>query len=213
MSSIHPSYSVKKRETESADAFQEIEPALISHYAWPENDYRPYAEGKLYRTDDALHVQLLAREPNPKAEFRNFNDQVCKDSCLEFFFSPSPDGQAGYFNFEFNALGTMLAMYGPDRDHRNWIGEDAVRDFGVQAFRNGDNAANTASLWGIRFRIPFRWIEEQSGFTLGPGDVFFGNFYKCGDDTDFPHYGSWSPIVNPQPDFHLPEFFGRLTLD
>ncbi|MHB1455061.1 MAG: carbohydrate-binding family 9-like protein [Saccharofermentanales bacterium] len=35
-----------------------------------------------------------------------------------------------------------------------------------------------------------------------------GNFYKCGDKTDCPHYGCWNPILLPAPDFHVPAFFG-----
>ena len=39
-----------------------------------------------------------------------------------------------------------------------------------------------------------------------------GNFYKCASATSQPHYLSWSPIDTPEPDFHRPEFFGKLTL-
>ena len=41
---------------------------------------------------------------------------------------------------------------------------------------------------------------------------FKGNFYKCGDETKTPHYGSWNPIENPTPDFHRPEGFGELVI-
>jgi hypothetical protein len=34
------------------------------------------------------------------------NQQVYEDSCVEFFVAPSNDGI--YFNFEFNAIGTIL---------------------------------------------------------------------------------------------------------
>ncbi|MDD6236825.1 MAG: carbohydrate-binding family 9-like protein, partial [Clostridiales bacterium] len=39
-----------------------------------------------------------------------------------------------------------------------------------------------------------------------------GNFYKCGDKTKHPHFGMWNPINNEFPDFHLPQFFGRIIL-
>ena len=42
---------------------------------------------------------------------------------------------------------------------------------------------------------------------------FTGNFYKCGDETEFPHYGMWSEAVSDTPDFHRPECFGRLIPD
>jgi len=39
------------------------------------------------------------------------------------------------------------------------------------------------------------------------------NFFKCGDDTQQPHFLSWQPIDTPRPDFHRPEFFGFLQFD
>ncbi|MDE6137165.1 MAG: hypothetical protein K2F97_06800, partial [Muribaculaceae bacterium] len=39
-----------------------------------------------------------------------------------------------------------------------------------------------------------------------------GNFYKCASATSQPHYLSWNPIDTPEPDFHRPEFFGKLIL-
>jgi hypothetical protein len=37
-----------------------------------------------------------------------------------------------------------------------------------------------------------------------------GNFYKCADDTEMPHFVSWSPIHLPTPNFHCPDFFGEI---
>jgi hypothetical protein len=36
------------------------------------------------------------------------------------------------------------------------------------------------------------------------------NFFKCGDDLSQPHYLAWSNVTSEKPDFHLPEFFGRV---
>ena len=36
--------------------------------------------------------------------------------------------------------------------------------------------------------------------------------FKCGDETAHPHFGSWSPIVWPEPQFHLSQFFGTFVL-
>ena len=40
-----------------------------------------------------------------------------------------------------------------------------------------------------------------------------GNFYKCGDDTKYPHFGCWNEVVWEEPDFHRPECFGDLILE
>ena len=40
-----------------------------------------------------------------------------------------------------------------------------------------------------------------------------GNFYKCGDHLQKPHFLSWNPIHVDRPDFHRPEFFGELVFE
>ncbi|MNL73189.1 hypothetical protein D3C87_1986170 [compost metagenome] len=40
---------------------------------------------------------------------------------------------------------------------------------------------------------------------------FKGNFYKCGDKLEQPHYLSWSPIHLPHPQFHAIDFFGNIN--
>jgi hypothetical protein len=50
-------------------------------------------------------------------------------------------------------------------------------------------------------------IKLEAGATLR------ANFYKCGDELQVPHFLSWNPIGVETPDFHRPEFFGKLVLE
>ena len=63
--------------------------------------------------------------------------------------------------------------------------------------------------WNLTVAIPFDLIGLD-GDNLP--DHIMGNFYKCGAKTSLPHYLSWNPIATDTPDFHRPEFFGRLNL-
>ena len=38
------------------------------------------------------------------------------------------------------------------------------------------------------------------------------NVYKCGEETEFEHYGCWSMVDREKPDFHKPEFFGTMNI-
>ena len=60
---------------------------------------------------------------------------------------------------------------------------------------------------GIALMIPFSIL----GLDQAP-ESLIGNFYKCGDKCDQTHYLSWSPIGLLEPNFHCPEFFGKLNL-
>ena len=39
------------------------------------------------------------------------------------------------------------------------------------------------------------------------------NFYKCGEETSEPHYVTWNPIGSENPDYHRPEFFGKVLFE
>ena len=66
-----------------------------------------------------------------------------------------------------------------------------------------------SDFWTMHYRIPIGFFEDyyQEKFT---SDEAIGNFYKCGDETEFEHYGAWNKVENPSPDFHLPQYFGKI---
>jgi hypothetical protein len=156
---------------------------------------------------ERLKVRLRAEESAILSRFSGPLDMVCRDSCLEFFFSPLA-GDPRYFNFEFNPQGALYLGFGPDRRHsiRQYI--PSYRElFAVEPFtaRGG---------WGVDFSIPLDFIRIYTpDFSPGPGEKFRANFYKCGDETETPHYLAWNPVDTPQPDFHRPEFFGEIVFE
>ena len=50
-------------------------------------------------------------------------------------------------------------------------------------------------------------------FELTSGKVLMANCFKCGDLTAQEHYFSWNPIDLVDPDFHRPDFFGKMILE
>ena len=64
--------------------------------------------------------------------------------------------------------------------------------------------------WEAALVIPASAIFRHEIADLD-GKVMRGNFYKCGDLLQTPHFLSWAPIGLPQPKFHCPEFFGKLN--
>ncbi|GHU65657.1 hypothetical protein FACS189447_04980 [Spirochaetia bacterium] len=161
---------------------------------------------KLCYSPDKIHVRLQAVEKQILSRFSGLLDMVCLDSCLEFFFSPL-EGHLHYFNFEFNPQGAMWLGYGSDRNHsiRQYIPK--YRElFSVSPF-------TIEGGWGVEFSIPSSFICIYApAFTLEKGKTIRGNFYKCGDETATPHYLVWNPIESKTPDYHKPEYFGKIIL-
>jgi len=211
-------YLVKKFNEEYAgriNIWDEVPTADIDNCPWDENGYRPRSEAKVYYTDEAFHVLLKSFENEIKAVYENINDPVCKDSCLEFFINPAPETDNRYLNFEFNPLGTMLLGLGEGRNGRKLIELDWRKVFKVKTSVTKENLKDfSGPFWTVEFMIPFDFLRDIYGpVKFESGSKMRGNFYKCGDKTEFPHYLCWNNIINEKPDFHLPQFFGQLILE
>ena len=153
---------------------------------------------------ERLFIRLEAVESRIRATLTGRLDQVCSDSCLEFFFAPMT-GDARYFNFEFNPLGTMNLGFGAERPTRvRQIVKKPEELFRAKPF-------TTAGGWGIAFQVPFSFVRLYFP-EFAPGESA-GNFYKCGDQTPTPHFLAWAPLSSPTPDFHRRMDFGRLLFE
>ncbi len=187
-------------------------PALhISNYLWLHNNYEPRAEVRLCYSAAYLYVYFRVEERQIRVRFSKFQDPVYKDSCVEFFIDPFPGKPMGYINIETNALGTMLIAIGRDRERRTPLRPSDLKGFECEAsVKRPTDGFHGADFWTLRYRLPFSLFKRYYGDEISPGHRARGNFYKCGDETKYPHYGAWSPVMTPSPDFHRPEFFGKI---
>ena len=66
--------------------------------------------------------------------------------------------------------------------------------------------------WTASLKIPFDVIGEifQADFLPQPRDYSLSNFYKCGDETEFLHFGMWNEISGGIANFHRIDCFGKL---
>ncbi len=188
-----------------------IPAASVDHYLWLDNGYRPRVEARVCYSPNNLYVHFIAYEPRIRVKFTRFQDPVWKDSCVEFFVDPFPEKKVGYINIETNAVGAMLIHIGPDRKTRPPISAEDLKGLEiVTSVKEPVDGLHGADFWTLAYKIPLALFEKYYGDRIAPGRQARGNFYKCGDETEIPHYGAWSPVDSPKPDFHLPEFFGRL---
>ena len=136
---------------------------------------------------------------------------VWEDSCVEFFMQRK--GEKEYRNFEFNPHGVLLASKRESRESATELSEELMssiyRFTTIQhVYKEGVQLSN----WTLYAEIP----KEALGFTATENlseQAISANFYKCGDETNEPHFISWNPIDTPKPDFHVPQFFGDLIFE
>jgi hypothetical protein len=214
-----PEYRVIKAETDfpvpGEPSYWKTVPALkVDHYLWLDNGYRPHVEVRLCHTRQNLYVRFDVFEAKIRARFTRFQDPVYKDSCVEFFVDPFPEKKLGYLNFETNALGALLVAIGPDRSRRTPIAQADLEGFEiVTSVKRPVSGYHGAEFWTLTYRLPLGLFEKHYRSNIMAGQAARANFYKCGDETEIPHYGAWSPVRSAQPDFHRPEFFGRLFFE
>ena len=174
--------------------------ANIDKYVWG-GSYRPQAYAQLCIVPkEGLHVRMCCMEDNPKAVHTQFYEEVWLDSAMEFFFGFDMPGV--YINCEMNSLGNSLIGVGEGRANRRRI--DEFCDIPVI------KAEKKPGEWSVETLFREDMLKAVFGkVSLNEGDVFYGNFFKVGEETHTPHYGMWNPIVWEKPDFHRPECFGK----
>lgn len=209
-----PSYTVRRVEDfghdlDGPDPWDKLPPLLVDHYLWLNNGYEPRVEARLCWSSSFLYVKFRVGERPAPVRYTKFQDPVYKDSCVEFFVDVFPEKRLGYVNFEMNAQGTLLAAFGPDRDHRKPLWPEDIA--GMSVISGQEHWPEVGDNWHVDYNIPLGLFRKLYGEEIRPGDRAAANFYKCGDETPIPHYGAWSPVGTPTPDFHRPEFFGELV--
>lgn len=173
-----------------------------------EYPYRPITQFNIARSIDSLFIKYSVRGSMLRGIYSNDQDPVHEDSCVEFFCKL--EGADRYANFEFNCIGTCAAATRKSRT-------EEVVPFSLEELKSikrfpsiGRRAFNEMEgmfEWELTVKIPFELMRIDSSNL--PKRIL-GNFYKCADGTDSPHFVSWSPIKTAKPDFHCPKYFGEL---
>lgn len=175
---------------------------------WEEYPYAPEVCFHLAYSDKALAVLFKVKEDHVRGTAMEYNGPVWEDSCVETFIADP--NSSGYFNFETNCIGTKLASKRrsrTDADHFCDSLMDRIRCFGSLPHEPVDIEGEGQSWWLAEI-IPFELI----GLDKAPESLRV-NFYKCGDKCSKVHFLSWSEIDLPSPDFHCPDFFGKIILE
>ncbi len=192
----------------SADEARDFPVAAIDSFMWDENGYKPESYAAMFGVEgEGIHALLWSFEENIRCEYAKRDDPVYTDSCLELFLMPV-EADNRYINFEVNSKGVYLSQIGTCRNDRVFIKE--LTDL-EPIIHTMEIEEENKQAWGYEIIIPESFISALYGkeFSLCE-TVIKGNFYKCGDETALPHYGSHFPVKTEKPDFHRPDFFGNI---
>ena len=197
-------------------AWMQAAPLDIAHFRPESSGHHPRTRARLLYDFNNLYGIFWVEDRFVRCVHSVFQDPTYLDSCVELFIQP--DGGTGYFNFEFNAGGTLAVSFIRDATRT----PDVFKSYSILTAAEGSQVGvyhslpalvepeiNTPVEWTLEFCIPLDLLAHYSGSgsDLG-GREWRGNLYKCGDDTSHPHWASWAEV--DALNFHLPRCFGGL---
>jgi hypothetical protein len=124
----------------------------------------------------------------------------------------SSNNKQTYYNFEFNCIGVPLLHYNTAPHDGVCASPELMESiFACSSLGTAPIPFKTGDVnWNMSITIPYTCFFAHPHENLRE-KTLHGNFYKCGDELEIPHYLSMFPIYTPKPDFHCPQFFQQLT--
>lgn len=205
MEQIKRSYTIQR--VKDGFDWDKIEKAPIDQFGWLD-DYSPETFGQIVLLEEReFVVKLTCYEKNPLATFKNYGDTVWVDSCLEFFVAFDAAKPNKYMNCEMNSAGAAYMNIGTKGEGKR------VDIKGILGHAPEYKPTVCEDKWSVELHLTLEDIKKLFGdIDFKEGYKFTANMYKCGDRTEFEHYGMWNLCVNDEPQFHLPECFGQMII-
>ncbi len=201
----------------SQPVWQQAPIVAVDQCVGGEYDHQPLVQARVLYDAEALYVAFRVEDQYVRAVAETWHGRVCRDSCVEMFFTPGPDTSVGYFNVEVNCGGTMLLHFqpAPAEDIQKMPVEQCEKiEIWHELPKIIDPEIAEPTIWQVAYRLPLEvlapFVEVESPKA---GVVWRGNFYKCADQTSQPHWLSWSFIDTPGPNFHRPDSYGELRFE
>jgi hypothetical protein len=162
-----------------------------------------FAAARILWNETALFVRfdcpqgepfVINETPNLEHEAAGLWD---RDVC-EIFVAPDRDEPRKYFEFEIAPNGEWIDLgihQFPDNREVDWD------------YRSGMQSSTKIEANKITMSIKIEW--KAFGKTPKLGDVWLGNLFRCVGIGATRGYLSWQPTKTPEPDFHVPQVFGK----
>lgn len=191
-------------------------PLRLENYMGDLPEHRPGVEVKVAHDEESIYVIFKVDDQYVHCIVDEYQGPVYRDSCVEFFFTPSTDLSNGYFNLEVNCGGTALFHFQKEGGQRVRIPRSEFDKIELAASmpRIVDPEIQDPVTWTLEYRIPIAMLEQYTQVERpGSGVEWRANFYKIADRTSHPHWLTWSFVDHPTPRFHMPEYFGTLRFE
>jgi alpha-galactosidase len=185
------------------DAAWKAAPPLRFNTDWQGQnaDSQRETEVRLLWTPETLYLRFEARYRSltvfPDAESDGRRDQLWNRDVCEVFLQPDPSQLRRYKEFEVAPNGFWIDLdIAPGEKHDLQSG-----------LRRRVKVDEENKRWHAVLALPMKGLVRR----FDSSDVWRVNFYRVEGAAEPRFYSAWRPTRTPQPNFHVPEAFGRLV--
>jgi hypothetical protein len=185
------------------DSAWEIAPPVRFSSDWQGLNADPERETevRLLWTQETLYLRFDARyrvqTVFPDSDPSGRRDYLWERDVCEAFLQPDPLQLRRYKEIEIAPNGMWIALdisAGPRRDLQS----------GMRRRVDVDSAARK---WRAVLALPMKSLTD----SFDPAAAWRANFFRVEGPSEPRFYSSWQATRTPQPNFHVPEVFGRLV--
>lgn len=182
-------------------------------FPWWKSGKQEQTVSKLLWDNDNLYVSFIVEDAHIWAEQTQRDSAVYEDDCVEVFTAPNVNKPQVYFNIEMNVRGAFLDQFHPQGPVRpftsEWNGEGIKIATSIVGTLNDDS--DTDKYWILEAAIPLsNFAKVAKNTPPKSGEIWHLNLNRLGGKTN-PQHSQWSPSQTPDPQFHVPEDFGRVV--
>lgn len=182
-------------------------------FSWWKSGKQEQTVSKLLWDNNYLYVSFIVEDAHIWAEKTDRDSAVFQDDCVEVFTAPNPHKPLTYFNIEMNVQGVFLDQFHRQSSGRRiteeWNGKGIKIATSIVGTLNDDS--DTDKYWILEAAIPFdNFAQVAKNIPPKPEEIWYLNLNRLGGHTNL-QYSQWSPSQTPQPQFHAPQDFGRVT--
>ena len=200
---------------ESAQWQNANEVHITTLYGDKEPDFIPEVRIRMLYDDQRVCGLFQVKDQYVVARAKANQEQVCQDSCVEFFVKPL--NAERYFNFEINCGGTIL-LYHIDDIHAKRFDLVPEEDLAkIERFHTLpqiiEEEITEPVTWYLGFAVPIEFFQRYSGIDPElSGQAWRANFTKCADKCSHPCWLTWQKLVPPG-GYHVPDQFGTIIFE
>jgi len=162
------------------------------------NPARSRTEAMMLWDNQHLYVQAVAADADLRGKFKQRTDPLWEEDVVELFLKPRDD-RPGYYEFEVNPIGTVMALKIDERKDKKSLKERSAWETGiacaVQAIGTVNDSSDTDQFYRVIMAIPWKNLAHIGGKPPKAGETWkftfarydYSKLYKRAEESNSAH--------------------------